>query len=280
MPSSDRGAPPGRTPGPAPVIEVVLPVFDEERRLEAGVRGLRRHLDDVVDVPTLVTIADNGSTDATPAIGATLVDELTGVRMVRLEEKGRGRALRAVWSASLAPVVAYMDIDLSTGLDAFGPLVGPLIDGTADLMVGTRLAPGSTVDRGLRREVLSRGYNRLLHLILGSGVSDAQCGFKAVRRPVIRELLPLVADNGWFFDTELLVAADRRGFRIGEVPVTWVENTDSRVRLVKTALRDLQGIARLARHPVPRWDVGVVRAEARPRIPDATPTAPGVGAAE
>ena len=239
-----------------PAVEVVLPVYNEERRLEAGVRGLRAHLD-ALDAPVTgsevrVTIADNGSTDRTTAIARQLADTLPGVDLVRLERKGRGRALRAVWSGSAAPVVAYMDIDLSTELDAFGPLVAPLLDGSADLVVGTRLAPDSQVARSLRREVLSRGYNALVHLVLRSRVSDAQCGFKAARREVLGTLLPVVADDAWFFDTELLVAAERLGLRIREVPVTWVEDGDSTVHLLRTSLLDLQGIARLALHPVPR----------------------------
>jgi glycosyltransferase involved in cell wall biosynthesis len=252
--ASPAGAPPPPD-GSRPVIEVVLPVFDEERRLESGVRGLRAFLDGAFGDRALVTIVDNGSTDATPALGRRLAEQLDGVRMLRIEEKGRGRALRAAWSASRSPVVAYMDIDLSTGLDSFVPLVAPLLDGSRDLMVGSRLAGQSKVVRSLRREILSRGYNLLVRLFLGRTVSDAQCGFKAVRRQAIEHLLPLVADDGWFFDTELLVAARRRGYRIGEVPVTWVENADSRVRLWKTTVRDLQGIARLVRHPVPRWVV-------------------------
>jgi len=199
-----------------------------------------------------VTIVDNGSSDRTAGIARQLADTLTGVGVLHLERPGRGRALRTAWSRSAAPVVAYMDIDLSTELSALGPLVAPLLDGSADLTVGTRLAPGSRVSRSLRRETLSRGYNSLLRLVLRTRVSDAQCGFKAVRRGVLDSLLPLVADDGWFFDTELLVAAERLGLRIHEVPVTWVEDGDSTVRLVRTSLLDLQGIGRLARHPVPR----------------------------
>jgi len=149
-------------------------------------------------------------------------------------------------------VVAYMDVDLSTDLEAFGPLVAPLLDGSSDLVVGTRLAPGARVERSFRREALSRGYNALVHLVLRSRVSDAQCGFKAARREVVDTLLPLVADEAWFFDTELLVDAQRLGLRIREVPVTWVEDGDSTVRVLRTAALDLQGIVRLARHPVPR----------------------------
>jgi glycosyltransferase involved in cell wall biosynthesis len=248
LPSHDGTVP---SSGPEPTIEVVLPVFDEERRLEAGVRGLHTFLSTVDLGRVVVTIADNGSTDRTGAIGRDLVDSLDGVRMVRLEEKGRGRALRAVWSESSAAVVAYMDIDLSTDLDAFVPLVQPLLDGTADLSAGTRLARESQVERSLTRQVLSRGYNQLVQGLLRSQVSDAQCGFKAVRREVLPALLSRVVDNAWFFDTELLITAERLGLRIEQVPVAWVENADSRVRLVATSLRDLQGIGRLLRTPVP-----------------------------
>ncbi|MGO9030146.1 MAG: glycosyltransferase [Acidimicrobiales bacterium] len=244
----DRATP---TTSPGPAVEIVLPVFDEERRLEEGVRGLHAYLATATLGDVVVTIADNGSTDRTGSIGRHLVAALPGIRMVRLEEKGRGRALRAVWSESSAAVVAYMDIDLSTGLDAFPPLVQPLLDGVADVAVGTRLAPGSRVDRSLVREVLSRGYNGLVQGLLRSRVSDAQCGFKAVRREVLPPLLSRIVDDAWFFDTELVVTAERLGLRIEQVPVTWVENSDSRVHLLRTSLRDLQGIARLLRTPAP-----------------------------
>ena len=164
---------------------------------------------------------------------------------MRLSEKGRGRALRRVWSRSEADVVAYMDVDLSTGLEALLPLVAPLISGHSDLAIGTRLARGSRVVRGPRREVISRIYNRLLHLTLRSRFSDAQCGFKAGRAEAVKALLPQIEDQAWFFDTELLVRAERSGLRIHEVPVDWVDDPDSRVDIARTALDDLRGIARL-----------------------------------
>ena len=281
MTSGDRGgASPDHdgAPSPAtgdPLVEVVVPVLDEERRLEAGVRGLRAYLDGRPELPTLVTIVDNGSTDATPGLARRLADELEGVRVVRIEERGRGLALRTAWSRSTAPVVAYMDVDLSTELDAFLPLVTPLIDGTGDVAVGSRLVPGARVRRSPRREVLSRGYNALVRAALGCPVADAQCGFKAARRPVVDRLLPLVADNGWFFDTELLVAARRLGLRVAEVPVTWVENTDSRVRLVHTVKEDLKGIARLRRHPVAVEPSAATATD----HPEPAPLGPGVSGA-
>src|SRR4029453_14765868 len=159
----------------------------------------------------------------------------------------RGRALRAVWSASDAPVLAYMDVDLSTDLAALAPLVAPLLSGHSDLAIGTRLARGSRVVRGAKREVISRGYNLILRGTLAARFSDAQCGFKAIRADVAAGLLPLVEDDGWFFDTELLVLAERSGLRIHEVPVDWVDDPDSRVDVVATAMADLKGIALLAK---------------------------------
>jgi putative flippase GtrA len=166
---------------------------------------------------------------------------------VRLEEKGRGRALHAVWSESDAQVLAYMDVDLSTDLAALLPLVAPLLSGHSDLAIGSRLSRGARVVRGPKREVISRCYNALLHVVLRARFSDAQCGFKAIRADCARELLPLVRDRAWFFDTELLVLAERAGLRIYEVPVDWVDDPDSRVDIVATALADLRGVVRLTR---------------------------------
>jgi glycosyltransferase involved in cell wall biosynthesis len=231
---------------PAVAVEIVVPVHNEERTLRENIELLSSYLASDFPFPCRITIADNASTDATWRIAGQLVEELPGVGALRLEEKGRGRALRASWSASTAEVVAYMDVDLSTGLEALLPLVAPLLSGHSDVAIGTRLSGGSRVVRGLKREVLSRSYNFLVHLFLRGRFSDAQCGFKAVRRDVANRLVPLIEDQTWFFDTELLVLAQRAGLRIHEVPVDWVDDLDSRVKIVRTALDDLRGITRLA----------------------------------
>ncbi|MER6673211.1 glycosyltransferase [Streptomyces sp. NPDC000983] len=233
-----------------PVLDLVVPVFNEEADLERSVRRLHAHLTAGFPYPFRITVADNASTDATPRIAARLARELPEASWLRLEEKGRGRALRAAWSQSPAPVLAYVDVDLSTELAALLPLVAPLISGHSDLAIGTRLAPGSRVVRGPKREFLSRGYNTLLRSTLAVGFSDAQCGFKAVRREVAERLMPLVRDEEWFFDTELLVLAERAGLRIHEVPVDWVDDPDSRVDVAATVLADLRGIARIGRSQV------------------------------
>lgn len=231
----------------APVVDIVVPVFNEQATLENSVRRLHRHVQDNFTFVVRITIADNASTDDTPRIAAALADELDGVRAVRLEEKGRGRALHRVWSQSDAPVLAYMDVDLSTDLAALAPLVAPLLSGHSDLAIGTRLNRSARVVRGAKREFISRCYNLILKSTLRAGFSDAQCGFKAIRADIARELLPYVADTGWFFDTELLVLAERSGLRIHEVPVDWVDDPDSRVDIVATARADLRGIGRLLR---------------------------------
>jgi glycosyltransferase involved in cell wall biosynthesis len=237
--------PVGEAASGPPVLDVVIPVYNEQNDLEPCVRQLHAHLAGTFPYPFRITIADNASTDDTLALAETLQAALAEVRAVHLPEKGRGRALRAVWLASDAPVLAYMDVDLSTDLDAILPLVAPLVSGHSDIAIGSRLARGAHVLRGTKREVISRLYNVLVRATTGKQFSDAQCGFKAARTEVARQLLPLVEDNDWFFDTELLVLAEHRGLRIHEVPVDWVDDPDSSVDLVATSLADLRGLGRL-----------------------------------
>jgi len=226
-------------------VEIVIPVRNEERDLGPSVRRLHAYLRDRFPFAARITIADNGSDDGTWAVASALEAEFSSVRAVRIDRPGRGGALRSVWLASDADVYAYMDVDLSTDLDALLPLVAPLVSGHSDVAIGTRLARGARVVRGPRREIISRCYNLLLHATLGTRFSDAQCGFKAIRADQARALLPLTSDTGWFFDTELLVLAERAGLRIYEVPVDWIDDADSRVHVLSTALADVRGIIRL-----------------------------------
>jgi len=275
-PAQNPGRPPAATG--RVVLDVVVPVYNEETDLEPSVRRLDAHLAAQFPYSYRITIADNASTDATPSIARALAGEIASVTSVRLEEKGRGRALRTVWGASDAAVLAYCDVDLSTDLAALLPLVAPLISGLSDLAIGTRLGRGSRVVRGPKREFISRCYNLLLRGTLQTGFTDAQCGFKAIRADVARRLLPLVEDTGWFFDTEMLVLAERAGLRIHEVPVDWVDDPDSRVDIVATALADLRGIWRVGRAlasgalPVAELRAQLGRAPLAPSVPG-VPTA-------
>jgi glycosyltransferase involved in cell wall biosynthesis len=228
-----------------PKVEVVVPVYNEEAALEHSIRRLHDFLATSMPFAWRIVIGDNASTDRTWEIATRLQAELDGVGAFRLEQKGRGRALRAAWSASDADVLCYMDVDLSTDLRALLPLIAGLISGHSDAAIGTRLASGAQIIRSPKREFISRAYNRLLRLVLRARFTDAQCGFKAIRADAARVLLPQIEDDGWFSDTELLILAQRQGFRIHEVAVDWVEGRDSRVDLLSTAVGDLRGVGRL-----------------------------------
>jgi glycosyltransferase involved in cell wall biosynthesis len=244
-----------------PLVEFVIPVSNEQRELPGKVTSLIDYLHGGFPCAWQVTIADNGSTDGTWSLAQDLAAAHPGrVRALHLDPGGRGRALHTVWSASDAEVVAYLNADLSAGVTSVLPLVEPLLAGEADVSAGTRLAPGAHVVRGAARQIISRAYNLLLRVCLGAGFSDAQCGFKALRAEAARQLLPLVEDRGWFFDTELLVLAQRCGLRIREVPVDCTDapgSLDSRVRIVSTALADLRGIWRIRRTRFPPRPVGI-----------------------
>ncbi len=228
------------------VLDVVIPVYNEEAQLADSVGRVLEHLRGM-PWTFQVTIADNASTDQTALIARRLSHAHPQVSVVHLQEKGRGRALKRAWSASESDVLVYMDVDLSTDLGALLPLVAPLVSGHSDLAIGSRLARTARVRRGAKRELISRSYNLILRQALRARFSDAQCGFKAIRADRARLLLPYVADTGWFFDTELLVLAERAGLRIHEVPVDWTDDPDSSVDIVRTALDDLKGVARLGR---------------------------------
>ena len=228
-------------------VDTVIPVYNEEKALPGSIQQLNAFLTAECRHDWRIVIADNASVDRTPEVGRALAEQFPRVRYERLERKGRGLALRTAWLGSDADILSYMDVDLSTDLACLPELIGPLRRGEADLAIGSRLLPASRTTRGLKREVLSRGYSRLLRWALGLGIRDAQCGFKAITRQAARVLLPQVQDEGWFFDTELLWLAQRGGWRIREIPVTWVDDPTTTVKLLPTIWRDLRGVWRLRR---------------------------------
>ena len=230
-----------------PTLDVVIPCLNEERALPMSVRRLHEFMSShFVDYNWVIVIADNGSTDGTLAAADTLSQEFPQVRYIRLEQRGRGRALRRAWTESAADVVAYMDVDLSTELAHLPPLVAAIADDGCHVAVGSRLLPGSrVVGRTLKRETISRCYSLLFRALFFTSFRDAQCGFKAVSRRAADDLAPLVEDNGWFFDSELLILAQKCGYRIREIPVHWTDDPDSRVRIIRTAWEDLKGLLRL-----------------------------------
>ncbi len=227
-------------------VDVAIPVYNEEQELERNVLKLRQFLLEHTDYDWRIVVADNASQDGTLAIARDLAARYPGqVGYVHLDQKGRGRALRKAWTESDADVVSYMDVDLSTDLSAFVPLIDSLTTGEYDVAIGSRLKSGSQVERGPKREVISRIYNLIIKLMFWSKFSDAQCGFKAVTRRAVREIVPLIQDQAWFFDSELLLLAERMGYKIFEVPVTWRDDPDSRVKIANTAWEDIKGLFRV-----------------------------------
>ncbi|HVP04208.1 MAG TPA: dolichyl-phosphate beta-glucosyltransferase [Dehalococcoidia bacterium] len=232
-----------------PKVDVVVPVYNEEKALPKSIPELRAFLrGGSFPYEWRIVIADNASIDETPAVSRKLEDEYPGeVTYVRIERKGRGYALKKTWGESTADVMSYMDVDLSTGLEAFPPLIKAIAEEGYGVSTGSRLAPNAQVERSLKRTVLSRGYNLIIKAMMWTRFSDAQCGFKAISREVAQRVLPLIQDNNWFFDTELLVLAEKMGYKIKDVPVRWVEDPDTRVKIGATVSEDLRGLWRMRR---------------------------------
>ncbi len=226
-------------------VDIVIPVYNEEQALGASVDTLVAYLDTYCPYRWHITIGNNASTDSTLQVAQKLTLKDPRISLLNLDQKGRGRALRSAWLSSTADVVAYMDVDLSTNLQSFLPLIAPLVSGHSDWAVGSRLQRGAIVTRQWKREFISRCYNAMIRMVFRNGFSDAQCGFKAIKTTIAHRLIPDVENNEWFFDTELLLLAERRRLRIHEVPVDWVEDLDSRVNIVATAIGDIKGLIRL-----------------------------------
>ncbi len=229
-------------------VDAVIPVYNEQHVLERSVATLHEHLQSHLSYDWRIRIADNASTDTTLEVARRLAERLPRVEVLHLDQKGRGRALRTAWLGSTADVVSYMDVDLSTGLDAYEPMVRAIVEEGYDVATGRRLGRGARVERRkLQREITSRGYNLIIRAAFRARFTDAQCGFKAVSRRAADALVPLIRDNEWFFDTELLILAEKKGYRIKQVPVHWVDDPDTRVKVVDTASKDLKGLWRLKR---------------------------------
>ncbi len=230
------------------LVDVLLPVYNEEHVLEKSVTTLRKFLqDNVTDFDWIITVGDNASIDRTLEIGKELEKRFEDVRIFHLPQKGRGRMVKYAWQKSEAEILSYMDIDLSTDLNAFPPMIRAIIDGY-DVAIGSRQYKGSEVERSFKRELISRGYIWILKLLLGFPFTDAQCGFKAASKKLVNDLFGMIEDDEWFFDTELLFLAYKNGYKVKELPVRWIEDTDSRVKIARTAWLDIKGVFRMRKY--------------------------------
>ncbi|MBI3742662.1 MAG: glycosyltransferase family 2 protein [Chloroflexi bacterium] len=238
-----------------PSVDIVIPCLNEEKQLPLSLDRLLDYCrQGLSGYQWRIVIADNGSSDRTLAVAKEYEARLPGqVAAIHLEIKGRGRALRKAWLESRADVVCYMDVDLSTGLEALPPLIDAIAKDGCAVAIGSRLMKGSKVElRSLKRETTSRGYNAIIRLMFRTKFHDAQCGFKAMSRKAADEILPVTKDLAWFLDTEVLIIAEKRGYRVKEIPVHWRDDPDTRVKVVQTAWRDLKGLMRLRFGGIPK----------------------------
>lgn len=224
-------------------ICVVVPVYNEEKQVESSVEKIldvcRKNYQNFE-----ILIADNASTDKTLEIAKVLSKKYAEVKFIHLDQKGRGRALKKAWTTTNADVMCYMDVDLSTDLAYIKPLTDAIENGY-DISFGSRHKKGSILKRSLKRDILSRGYNFLLKIFLDVQFSDAQCGFKAINKRVAEKLIPMIKNNEWFFDTELLVKGEKLGYRLKEIPVKWDEDPESTVKIKRTVESYIRNIFRV-----------------------------------
>jgi glycosyltransferase involved in cell wall biosynthesis len=227
-------------------VDVVIPVYNEVKVLEDSVRRTLALFDSEPGYDWRIVVADNGSTDGTGDLARRLESEDARVKALILTIKGRGLALREAWLNTDADVVSYMDVDLSTDLAHLPKLIGMVAGGGCDVAIGSRLARDSKTDRQLKREITSRGYVFLIRATFPRlRITDAQCGFKALSREAAQALVPKIQNRMWFFDTELLILAHRHGYKIRELPVRWIEDPDTKVKILKTAMEDVRGLLRM-----------------------------------
>ena len=236
-----------------PQLDIVIPVYNEAHVLAGTVERLRSYLQETAfPYSWRIVIADNGSTDETLAVAQELAARFDQVAALHLPQKGRGRALRRAWLDSDADAMSYLDVDLSTDPAALLPLARAVLEEGYDVASGSRMMRGSQITRSLRREITSRGFILLIKLLFLSKLSDTQCGFKAISHQAAHELVPRIENEEWFFDTELLLLAEKGRYRIKEVPVRWLEDPDSRVEIGRTVVEDLRGLLRMRLRRIPR----------------------------
>lgn len=250
-------------------VDIVIPVLNEAHVLAGSVRKVREFVRENISDECCVVIVDNGSTDGTDEVAKKLVAEYPDVKFIHLTQRGRGRALRAAWLQSQSDVLCYMDVDLSTDLHHLSPLISAIAREGYGVATGSRLMRESQTKRSFKREFISRSYNLFVKGVLWTKFSDAQCGFKAISREVAEKVLPQVEDQSWFLDTELLVLAEKQGYRIKDIPVLWIEDDDSRVKIAKTAWDDVKGVFRL------RWYLWSGRVKRKVPMKSELPTRAG-----
>jgi len=227
-------------------ILFILPVYNEQDCVGKNSLLLCDFLEEKIQGDWTIRIVDNASTDNTLKMAQDASRECKKITVLHLDEKGKGRAIKNAMKDLSYDVYAFLDIDMSTDMNHIPELLR-WIDEGYDVVIGSRLLPGSNTKRSFRREILSRGYNILTRLLLGLPVRDTHCGFKALTRSVVEDVVPKVEDNEFFFDTELLARANKTGYKIKEMPVSWIEDADSKVNVKRTVINYLKNLVKLRR---------------------------------
>jgi len=224
------------------MINITIPVYNEEKRMGDNVLKLYHYIKSSLKYPFEIIIADNGSTDNTPAIAKQLSYKYPEIKLLHIEQKGKGIAINTSWSRSKADILSFMDVDLSADLKHFQQLIDAILKDGYDITIGSRLITHKKVKRSLKREIISRCYSFLLKLAFFVKFHDAPCGFKAIKKEAADRLLPLINDAGWFFDSKLLIIGEKLGFKIKEIPIEWIDDPGSKVNIPGTAYEYLKAI--------------------------------------
>ncbi|MBD3359736.1 MAG: glycosyltransferase [Candidatus Buchananbacteria bacterium] len=229
-------------------ILLALPVYNEEKVLEKSVLKLYNYFKNNIKDDWQIVIVNNASIDKTKKVADSLAQKFLKVDSLNLEDKGRGNALKNVWQKYEADIYAYCDIDLATDIFAFKKLFNSIINGSANIAIGARYIKGSQTKRTLNRLIYSKVYIFLVRLFFPTKIKDFQCGFKAVDKKTVSEILPLVKDKEWFFDTELLLIAEKNDFKIKEIAVQWKENPETKVKFIRTIYDYIENLIKFKKY--------------------------------
>ncbi len=227
-------------------VTIVLPVYNEEDKLERNTLKLLEFCKKNIRHPFEIVIADNNSKDKTREIAEKLSKKHKQINYLYINRKGRGIALKTAWKEYKADVNIYMDIDLATDLSALPRLIDEVVKGN-NVVVGSRYLRNSKIKRTPFRMLISKVYNLMVRAMFKTRIKDMQCGFKAVDKKTVDNVIPRTEDTQFFFDTELILTAEAMHYKVKEIPVKWKEGKDTKVDFVRTITNYIKSLIKLRR---------------------------------